>query len=202
MLFHMHIKVKVNVLIIFFIEHEMVCYLNNKIFIFNLFLFLFVLDNVKCLEAYPTLHKVPNNPNGLFYSDHLAIHAILEIDQNVPKKQIKPLEDVEIADEKTREILSSACIIVEQGIQRIQRERVFFGLCLFILIFILFSFNGNPLLNSHLFATFTILKNLICIIGIAICVWFICLGKPVERNALSSIENAMRIRLRAAHFSY
>ena len=72
----------------------------------------------------------------------------------------------------------------------------------FILVFILFSFNGNPLSNSYLYTIFTIFKNLICIIGIAICIWFIGLGKPVERNALSAIQNAMRLRLRAAQFSY
>jgi len=160
------------------------------------------LDNVKCLEAYPTLHKVPNNSNGLFYSDHLAVYALLELDEKIPKKIIKPFEDIEIVDEKTRELLCSACIIVEEGIQRIQRERIFFGLIIFFLVFILFSLNGNPLSNTYLYTIFTIFKNLISIIGIAICVWFICLGKPVERNALSAIQNAMRIRLRAAQFSY
>ncbi len=197
MLFHIHIKVKVNELIIYFIEQKMVCY--------DLIWFkikLFCLDNVKCLEAYPTLHKVPNNPNGLYYSDHLAIFALFDYDENAPEKRVKPLEDVEIADEKTRETLRSACIIVEETIQRIQRERIFFTLGVFILVFILFSLNGNPLSNSYLYIAFTIFKNLLCVLGIAICMWFIFLGKPVERNALSSILNAMRLRLRAAHFSY
>lgn len=198
MLFHIHIKVKVNVLIISSIEHEMVCY---WIRISIQFLFK-ILDNVKCLEAYPTLHKVPNNPNGLYYSDHLAIFALFEIDEKVPEKKIKPLENIEIADENTRETLRSACIVVEEGIERIQRERLLCTLGVFILVFILFSFNGNPLSNSYLFTIFTIFKNLLCIIGTAICIWFICLGKPVERNALSAIQNAMRIRLRAAKFSY
>ncbi|CAF2401120.1 unnamed protein product [Rotaria sp. Silwood2] len=159
-------------------------------------------DNVKCLEAYPTLHKVQNDPNGLYYSDHLAVYALFEIDENAPEKKIKPLEDIEIVDEKTREKLHSACIIVEESIQRMQRERIFCALGVFFLIFILFSFNGNPLSNSYLYTIFTIFKNLVCIIGIAICMWFICFGKPVERNALSSIQNAMRLRLRLAHFSY
>jgi 4-amino-4-deoxy-L-arabinose transferase-like glycosyltransferase len=109
---------------------------------------------------------------------------------------------VEIVDIETREKLRSACIFVEETIQRLQRERIFFACGVFILLLILFSFNGNSLSNSYFYLIFTILKNLLCIIAIAICVWFICLGKPVERNALSAIQNAMRIRLRAAHFSY
>jgi len=162
----------------------------------------YILDNVKCLEAYPTLHKVPNNPNGLVYSDHLAVYALLKIDEEVPENKVKPFEDVEIIDEETRANLHSACIIVEETIQHIQRERVFFTIGVFILVFILFSFNGNSLLNGYLYTIFLIFKNLISIIGIAICVWLICLGKPVERNDLSAVQNAMRIRLRAAHFSY
>ena len=39
-------------------------------------------------------------------------------------------------------------------------------------------------------------------ISIAICMWFVLFGKPVERNALSSIQNAMHLRLRIAYFSY
>ena len=77
-----------------------------------------------------------------------------------------------------------------------------FAFGFFILAFILFSFNGNPLSNGYLFIIFTIFKDLLCILGISVCVWFICLGKPVERNALSAIQNAMRIRLRAGQFSY
>ena len=111
-----------------------------------------------------------NNSNGLFYSDHLAVYALLELDEKVPEKKLKPLENIEIVDEKTRELLRSACIIVEEGIQRIQRERIYFGFIVFILIFILFSLNGNPLSNSYLYTIFTIFKNLISIIGIAICV--------------------------------
>ncbi len=148
------------------------------------------------------MHKVPNNPNGLYYSDHLAMHALFEIDEKAPEKKAKSLEDFEIADDNTRERLRSACVIVEESIQRIQRERLYCALGVFILVFILFSINGNPLSNSYLYTIFTYFKNLLCIIGIAVCIWFICLGKPVERNALSSLQNAMRIRLRAAHFSY
>ncbi|CAF1252534.1 unnamed protein product [Adineta steineri] len=160
-------------------------------------------DNVKCLEAYPTLHKVPNNLKGLHYSDHLAIYALLEINDEIPEnKKIKPLENIEITDERTRTLLSDACIIVEETIQRIQRQRMFCTFGVFILVFILFSINGNPLSNSYLYTIFTIIKNLFCLIGIAVSIWFICLGKPVERNALSSIQNAMRIRLQAPHFTY
>ena len=161
-----------------------------------------ILDNVKCLEAYPTLHKVVNHPHGLYYSDHLAVYARFEIDESAPDKRAKPLEDVEIADEQTREALRSACIIVEESVHRIQRDRIFWAIGLLILLGILFSLNGNLLSNGYLFVLFTIVKNILCLIGISVCIWFICLGKPVERNALSSIQNAMRIRLRAAQFSY
>ncbi|CAF1018825.1 unnamed protein product [Adineta ricciae] len=159
-------------------------------------------DNVRCVEAYPTLHKVPNNSSGLYYSDHLAVYALLEVDETAPERIIKPLEDVKIADEQTQEILRSACIVIEETIQRIQRQRLYCAIGAFILVFILFLINGNPLTNSYIYTTFTIMKNLLCIIGIAVCVWFICLGKPVERNALSAVQNAMRVRLRAAHFTF
>ncbi|CAF0836621.1 unnamed protein product [Rotaria sordida] len=157
-------------------------------------------DNVKCIEAYPTLHKVPNNPNGLYYSDHLAVYALFEIDENIPEKKPVPLDDIDIMDDETRNNLRSACIIVEESIQRIQRDRIFFALGVFILIFILFSFNNNSLLNGYLLTIFIILKNLFCLIGISISIWFIGLGKPVERNGLSSILNAMHLRLRVSQF--
>lgn len=115
---------------------------------------------------------------------------------------MKPLENVEITDAHTRELLESACVIVDQTIQRLQRERIFFALGAFILLFILFSMNGNPLSNSYVYTIFVVVKDLLCIIGIAMCAWFICFGKPVERNALSAVQNAMRLRLRVAHFSY
>ncbi|CAF3175966.1 unnamed protein product [Rotaria socialis] len=157
-------------------------------------------DNMKCIEAYPTLHKVPNSSNGLHYSDHLAVYGLFEIDETIPRKQTKPLDNMEIADEKTRNNLRAACIIVEESIQRLQRDRIFFGLGVFILVLILFSFNGN--LNSHgyLLTIATVLKDILCLIGISISIWFIVLGKPAERNALSSIRNAMNIRLRVPHF--
>lgn len=148
------------------------------------------------------MHRVPHDPTGLHYSDHLAVYALLEIDETVPEKKSKPLEDLEISDEHTRELLRSACIIVEETVQRLQRDRIFWTLGLFMLIFILFSLNGHPLSNGYLFTIFVIGKNILTLIGMGVCFWFICLGKPIERNALSSIQNAMRLRLRAAHFSY
>ena len=162
----------------------------------------FMLENVQCLESYPTLHKVPNHPRGLYYSDHLAVYARFELDESAAEKRAKPLEDVEIADEPTREALRSACILVEESVQRIQRDRIFWAMMLFILLCLLFSLNGNLLASGYFFVLFTLVKNLLCLIGISVCLWFICLGKPVERNSLSSIQNAMRIRLRAAQFSY
>ena len=120
------------------------------------------------------------------------MYALLELDETVPEKKITPLEDVEISDEKTCANLRSACIIVEESIQRIQRERILFALGVFLLVLLLFSFNGNALSNGYLYAIFLLLKNLLSIIGISICVWFICLGKPVERNALSAMQNTMR----------
>ena len=196
-----NIKVKVNVSITSSTVHETVCDdlpLNSTSAISSCV----IADNVKCLEAYPTLHKVPNNTTGLYYSDHLAVYALFELDEQAAVKPAKPLENVGIADASTRELLRSACIIVEETIRRIQRQRLYCALVVFVLVFILFSLNGSPLSNSYLFTTFAIVKNLLCLIGIAVCVWFICLGKPVERNALSSVQNAMRVRLRAAHFSY
>ncbi len=151
-----------------------------------------ILDDVKCIEAYPTLHKVPNNPNGLHYSDHLAVYALFEIDENISEKQSIPLKTI---DEETRNNLRSACIIVEESIQRNRRHRIFCVLIVILLTFLLFSLNGHPLSNGYLSTIFIILKNLLCLIGIAICIWFIGLGKPVERNALRSIENAMHLRL-------
>ena len=156
----------------------------------------------KCLEAYPTLHKVPDNSDKLYYSDHLAVYALLEIDEKAPKKIVEPHESIGISDDKTQEILHSAFIIVEETIQRIQRQRIYCLISVFIFIFVLFSFNGDPLSNSHFYTMSVVLKNLLCMIGIVICIWFIVFGKPVERNALSSVQNAMRLRLRIAHFSY
>ncbi|CAF3091352.1 unnamed protein product, partial [Rotaria sp. Silwood2] len=157
--------------------------------------------NVKCIEAYPTLHKVPNNSNGLYYSDHLAVYALFEIDENIPeKKPIPSLEHIDIVDEETQNNLRSACLIVEESIQRIQRDRMFFALGVLILIFILFSFNNNSLLNFDILTIVIILKNLFCLIGISISIWFIGLGKPVERNCLSSARNAMHLRLRISQF--
>ncbi|CAF4851360.1 unnamed protein product, partial [Rotaria magnacalcarata] len=80
---------------------------------------------------YPTLHKVPNDPNGLYYSDHLAVYALFEIDENAPEKKVKRREDFEIVDEETQALLRSACGVVEETIQRLQRERIFFALGIF-----------------------------------------------------------------------
>ena len=143
-----------------------------------------------------------NHPDGLFYSDHLAIYALFELDERAPEKKTTPLEDVEITDEETCANLRSACIIVEESIQRIQRERIFSALVVFLLVLLLFSFNGNSLSNGYLYTIGLLLKNVLSLVGISICVWFICLGKPVERNALSAMQNAMRLRLRVSHFSY
>ncbi|CAF1118727.1 unnamed protein product [Adineta steineri] len=153
-------------------------------------------DNVKCLEAYPTLHKVPNNPAGLHYSDHLAIYALFEIDEKIPEKNSISHKNIEILDEETQNDLRAACILVQQSIQRAQRHRLFCILAVMILIFFLFSF------NNYLFTILIIFKNLFSLICIAICIWFIGLGKPVERNALSSIHNAMHLRLRLSQFTY
>ena len=161
-----------------------------------------VADNVKCLESYPTLHRVPGNAKGLYYSDHLAVYARLDIDETAAPKKVTPMEDVEIADEQTRDRLRAACIVVEETVQRIQRDRIIWAMGLIVLVFVIFSFNGNSLAHGYAFTSMVVLKNLLCLIGISTCVWFICLGKPVERNALSSIQNAMRTRLRAAQFSY
>jgi hypothetical protein len=166
------------------------------------FLIFEILDNVTCIESYPTLHKVPNNPNGLHYSDHLAVYGLFEIDEKIRGKKSIPLEDVELVDEDTRNNLRSACILVEASIQRIQRHRMYCLLGVFILIFTLFSFNNNSFFNTYILTFYQIIKNLICLIGISMCVWTIGLGKPMERNALSSIQNAMHLRLRASQFNY
>lgn len=168
----------------------------------SFFILFCVLENVKCLESYPTLHRVVNHPENLHYSDHLAVFALLEIDETIERKNLKTFENIEIIDEETRELLRSACLIVEESVQRLQRERIYWSFAFLLLIFILFSFNGNFSSNGYFFSIFTLIKNSICLIGMSVSLWSICLGKPVERNALSSIQNAMRLRLRAAHFSY
>ena len=165
--------------------------------IFNRFL-----DNVQCLESYHTLHKVPNHPQNLHYSDHLAVFARFEIPENLSHIQPKLVEDVETLDEETRNDLRSACIVVEESIQRLQRHRLY---CLFGAIFLLYifvSFNGNALSNGYVYTIFLILKNLLCLLGLSISIWFIAFGKPVERNALSAIRNAMHIRLRIPRFQF
>jgi len=115
---------------------------------------------------------------------------------------LKLFEDIEIIDEETRNNLRAACIIVQESIQRIQRHRLYCVLGIFFLFFLLFSFNGHPLSNGYLFTIFIILKNIFCLISLAFCMWFIAFGKPVERNALSSMLNAMHLRLRISHFNY
>ena len=90
------------------------------------------------MEAYPTLHKVPNNSQGLHYSDHLAVFALLEIDEKLLQKSIQSSDNNDIIiDEKTKDILCSACHIVEETIQRIQRQRLFCAFAIFILIYML-----------------------------------------------------------------
>jgi hypothetical protein len=127
---------------------------------------------------------------------------LFEIDEKAADKIVTRYKGVEVVDEETQNNLRSACIIVEESIQRIQREQIFCIFIVFLLAFILFSFNGNPFSNGYLFTIFTILKNVLCLIGISVCIWFIGLGKPVERNALSAIRNAMHLRLRGSQFIY
>ncbi|UJR30495.1 hypothetical protein I4U23_018027 [Adineta vaga] len=152
-------------------------------------------NNVKCIEAYPTLHKVPNHSTNLHYSDHLAVYALLEIEKKNSNQKMIFDKNSQSMDEETRNNLRSACIIVEESIQRIQRHRLFCLLIVIFLTFIIFSFNGNPLSNGYVFTILIILKNLFSLLGLAVCIWFIGLGKPVERNALISIQNAMYLRL-------
>jgi hypothetical protein len=158
--------------------------------------------HVKCLEAYPTLHKVRNHPDGLYYSDHLAVYARLEIDDNITNKTIETVNTIDTLDEHTKELLRSANVIIDESVQRIQQDRIFWAFALVLLTCLLFSFNSQALSSGYLWIIFTIVKNLLSLIGITICIWFVCLGKPVEHNALRAIQNAMRIRLQAAQFFY
>ena len=157
---------------------------------------------MKCIEAYPTLHKVPNCSKKLHYSDHLAVYASFEIDEKLAEKKSISIEDNEIIDEETRRHLRAACAVVEESIQNIRRDQIILVFGTFILVFILFSFNDNQLSISYLPKIFIILKNFLCYIGLAVSIWFITLGKPVERNSLSAVRNAMHLRLHASQFIY
>ncbi|CAF0893429.1 unnamed protein product [Adineta ricciae] len=152
-------------------------------------------DSVKCIEAYPTLHKVPNSPTGLYYSDHLAVYALFEVEKKTSNQKPGDNQIQKSLDEETRENLRAACIIVEESIQRIQRHRLFCLLLVIFLIFVLFSFNGNPLSNGYLYLILIFVKNLVSLIGIAFDVWLFAVGKPVERNALNAMQNSMYLRL-------
>lgn len=160
------------------------------------------LDNVQCLESYHTLHKVPNHPQNLHYSDHLAVYARFEIPERCSPIQPKLVEDAETLEEEARNDLRSACIIVEESIQRLQRHRLYCFFCAIFLLCIFISFNGNALSNGYVYTLFLILKNLLCLLGLSFSLWFIVFGKPVERNALSAIRNAMHIRLRSPQFQF
>lgn len=184
-----HIKAKAIELITYSIEPETVFFQyekKNKNYLKKLFL-----ENVQCLECYPTLHKVPNNANNLHYSDHLAVCALFEIDEKISTKEISHQESL---DNETCDALRSACILIEESIQRIQRHRYYCFLIIFSLFFILFSFNS-------LHFIFILCKNFVCLIGLAFSIWFLGFGKPVERNALQSIQNAIRLRLRVLDYS-
>lgn len=157
---------------------------------------------MKCLQAYTTLHKVPNSAQGLHYSDHLAVYALFEIDEKVPRKEFKPLANLEITDEETRNNLNAACTVVDETIQRIQRDQILFAMGFFVFVFILFSFNRNLFSHGYLLTVLTILKDIVCLLGMSLCIWFAGFGKPVERNSLSAARNAMHLRLRVQHFTH
>ena len=160
------------------------------------------LDHVKCIEAYPTLHKVPNRTDGLHYSDHLAVYARFEIDDQVAReKHNKAFDDLTLLDDERRTLLRSACILVEESIQRLRRQRLIWIAALLLFVFLLF-FLGRNLWSTGSLLTLVVLvvKDLLCLIGLSICLWFVCLGKQMERNALRAVQNAMHLRLRTSEF--
>ena len=127
----------------------------------------------------------------------MAVYARLEINDPTVRKIITTVEDPERLDEKTRFDLRSACDIVNTAIGQRQRKRERFPFyCGFLLlVFLLFFPSGNPTKDNYFFTMFIIFKNLFCIIAIVMCMWFVCLGRPIERNGMNAILNAMRIRL-------
>ena len=139
------------------------------------------------MEAYPILGEVPHSTTGLYYSDHLAVYARFEVDdRKLPTTSEVP------TDGETRALLRSACVFIEETIQRIQRDRLFCALIVFSLTLVLFLF------NTHLSFPFVVLKQLLCFVGLSISTWLLCLGKPLERNALRAVQNAMQLRLHAS----
>lgn len=142
-----------------------------------------------------------NNSTGLHYSDHLAVYACFQFDQNSNGNQRIFSDDFISKNEKYEELLGSACIIVEETIQRVRRERFqwFFVLIFFLAFF--FSFNRNLWsTDSYLIILSIIIKDLFCLCFLSMGLWLVCLGKPNEHNALRSIQNAMYLRLRASKF--
>lgn len=148
------------------------------------------------------MYKIPGNPRGLTYSDHLAVYALLETNDQPVESTNTTVENPEQLTGEAREELYSACRTVEMTIQRLQRERIQFFCGFLFLLLLLFIPSGNPATNNYFFTIFIIIKNLLCIIGIVLCVWALCFGKPTERNALSAVLNAMRIRLGTPQFTY
>lgn len=148
------------------------------------------------------MHKVPNRADGLHYSDHLAVYARFEIDDPVTSdKPYKASEDLTLIDEERRTLLRSACIIVEESIQRLRRQRLIWVGALLLFILLLFCLGRNLWSTSSLMLIgLSVIKDLACVIGLSICLWFVCLGKPMERNALRAVQNAMHLRLRTSDF--
>lgn len=155
---------------------------------------------MKCIEAYPTLKNIPNHPRGLHYSDHLAVYALFEIDEN-SSNQIETKFVVEEEEDEEEVLLRSACILVEETIQRLQRDRIFWAFLSMIFLYFLFYFH-RPLwsTSSILLIILVLFKDLFSFVLLSICIWFIFLGKPIERNALRAIQNAMYLRLRTSQF--
>ena len=145
---------------------------------------------------------MPNRVDGLHYSDHLAIYARFEIDDLVTRdKPSKASMGLTLIDEERRTLLRSACIIVEESIQRIRRQRLFWVGALLLFLFLLFCLGRNLWSTSSLMLIgLMVIKDLVCLIDLSICLWFVCLGKPMERNALRAVQNAMHLRLRASDF--
>lgn len=147
------------------------------------------------------MHRVPNHPQGLHYSDHLAVYALFEIEANEQSEKPSHRHEWEKIDEEQRTLLRSACIIVEETIQRLQRDRVRWALLALVILALLFYFHRPLWSMSSVFLIILILfKDLFCCIALSICVWFIWLGKPMERNALRAVQNAMYLRLRTSEF--
>ncbi|CAF0840527.1 unnamed protein product [Didymodactylos carnosus] len=160
-------------------------------------------NNVKCIESYTTLNRIPNS--RLCYSDHLAVYSLLEIDekvkfQDIVSRQNNREQNDDVLDNETRDLLESAVLIIKATVERIQRDRLWYGIIALISLIFLFLFNGNPTTNSIYYSILMLIKNLLCLIVIIGGIWLVGLGKPHERNALSSVKNAMSIRLKAPQF--